>query len=35
MTGKARVLLQRTARGPALLEGRPLRLRTGRPTNVP
>ena len=35
MTGKARVLLQRTARGPALLEGRPLRLRTGRATNVP
>jgi plastocyanin len=35
MTGKARVLLRRTARGPALLEGRPLQLRTGRPTQVP
>jgi plastocyanin len=35
MTGKARVLLQRSARGPALLEGRPLQLRTGRPTRVP
>ena len=35
MTGKARVLLHARRAGPALLEGRPLHLRTGRPTQVP
>lgn len=35
MRGKARVLLARTARGPALVESDPLFLRTGRRTRVP
>jgi plastocyanin len=35
MTGKARVVLSRTARGPAAFAGDPLYLRTGRPTRVP
>jgi plastocyanin len=35
MTGKARVVLSRTPRGPAAVAGDPLWLRTGRPTRVP
>jgi hypothetical protein len=35
MTGKARVVLSRSARGPAVVAGDPLWLRTGRPTRVP
>jgi hypothetical protein len=35
MRGKARVVLSRTARGPALAEGDPLFRRTGKPTRVP
>jgi plastocyanin len=35
MTGKARVILSRTARGPAAVAGDPLWLRTGRRTSVP
>jgi len=35
MRGKARVLLSRTPRGPALIEGDPLFLRTGARTRVP
>ena len=35
MTGKARVILSRGARGPAVVAGEPLFLRTGRPARVP
>jgi plastocyanin len=35
MTGKARVVLSRSARGRAVFAGDPLWLRTGRPTTVP
>jgi plastocyanin len=35
MTGRARVILARTARGPAVFAGDPLWLRTGRPARVP
>jgi hypothetical protein len=35
MTGRARVILAHTARGPAVFAGDPLWLRTGRPARVP